>query len=345
MSEEEAAAEEASEEVEQAAEEAPVSVDKKDELTEVMGPLFGLVSGEKLNHVVKPTIFAFWSMYMLGIVVFLVHMLFFWAGNFDPGEEANFLVDMIDMVAESAPTVAYTILMLVVLWFNRMLNVGTSGKGFSFLLFFIAIIPSLIELDDVLQSFGITDKAVLPSWFEYSFLLWGIGWGAFIIMFTIWTQRSYTYAITSQAVILQQDFMMSRSRRRFLFDNIREINVIQGAIGKTFNFGSVIPMTGTGLGIQESTTGVAAGGSIGPQADENDSAAEKAGKGVMRAFLALLMFQRTKRSISQNPKHCFFGVRDPYGLEKEINEAAGAVKEQAADRQAEKIAEALKASE
>lgn len=139
--------------------------------------------------------------------------------------------------------------------------------------------------------------------------------------------------------------MMSRSRRRFLFDNIREINVLQGAIGKTFNFGSVIPMTGTGLGIQESTTGVAAGGSIGPQADENDSAAEKAGKGVMRAFLALLMFQRTKRSISQNPKHCFFGVRDPYGLEKEINEAAGAVKEQAADRQAEKIAEALKASE
>ena len=65
----------------------------------------------------------------------------------------------------------------------------------------------------------------------------------------------------------------------------------------------------------------------------------------MKAFLAILMFQRTKRSISQNPKHCFFGVKDPYGLEKEINEASGAVKEAAADRQAEKIAEALKGNE
>lgn len=344
MSDEEAAAGEGKEEVAAASSDASSS-SGGDDLTAIYGQLFGLVSGEKMNHVIKPTIFAFWSMYMLGIVVFLVHMLFFWAGNFEPGEDASVFVDVVNMLAGSAPTLGFTMLMLVVIWFNRMLNVGTSGKGFSFLLFLIALIPSLIELDDVLSSLGLTEKEMLPSWFEYSFLLWGIGWGTFIFMFTIWTQRSYTYAITSQAVILQQDFMMSRSRRRFLFDNIREINVIQGAIGKTFNFGSVIPMTGTGLGIQESTTGVAAGGSIGPQADENDGAAEKAGKGLMRAFLALLMFQRTKRSISQNPKHCFFGVRDPYGIEKEINEAAGAVKEQAADRQAEKIAEALKANE
>ena len=344
MSDEEAAAEEASEETVEATSAAPSGGGGSD-LTASHGQLFGLVTGEKMNHIVKPTVFAFWSMYMLGIMVFCVHILFWWAETFDPGDEASAFVDIVDMLAGSAPTVGFTILMLIVLWFNRMLNVGTSGKGFSFLLFLIAIVPSLIELDDVLNSLGLTEKEILPSWFEYSFLMWGIGWGVFIFMFTIWTQRSYTYAVTSQAVILQQDFMMSRSRRRFLFDNIREINVIQGAIGKMMNFGSVIPMTGTGLGIQESTTGVAAGASIGPEVNEGDSVPTKTGKRILKAFLAILMFQRTKRSISQNPKHCFFGVGDPYGLEKEINEASGAVKEAAADRQAEKIAEALKGNE
>ncbi|MDP6011784.1 MAG: hypothetical protein QF707_08330, partial [Candidatus Poseidoniaceae archaeon] len=205
MSDEEVAAEGASEEAADTTSAAPSGGGGQD-LTASHGQLFGLVSGEQMNHVVKPTIFAFWSMYMLGIMVFCVHMLFFWAGNFDPGEDASAFVDIVNMLAGSAPTVGFTILMLIVLWFNRMLNVGTSGKGFSFLLFLIAIIPSLIELDDVLSSLGLTDKELLPSWFEYNFLLWGIGWGAFIFMFTVWTQRSYTYAVTTQAVILQQDF-------------------------------------------------------------------------------------------------------------------------------------------
>jgi len=344
VSDEEVAAEEASEEAVAASSEAPSGGGEQD-LTAIYGKLFGLVSGEKMNHVVKPTVFAFWSMYMLGIAVFFVHLLFYWATKFDTGDDASAFVDIVNMLAGSAPTMGFTILMLVVLWFNRMLNVGTSGKGFSFLLFLIAIIPSLIELDDVLSSLGLTEKEILPSWFEYSFLMWGIGWGVFIFMFTVWTQRSYTYAITSQAVILQQDFMMSRSRRRFLFDNIREINVIQGAIGKMMNFGSVIPMTGTGLGIQESTTGVAAGASLGPEVNEGDSAPTKTGKRIMKAFLAILMFQRTKRSISQNPKHCFYGVKNPYGIEMEVNEASGAADEAAADRQAAKIAEALKTNE
>ena len=319
------AAEEASPIKEEPAKAAAVSPVNSREL----GQKFGLVSGEEIRHVVAPSVFAFWSMYVLGVLVFGVHTLFWWAGNFDTKDDASVFVDLIHIAADSAPTVTYTMLMLVVLWFNRMLNVGTSGKGFSLLLFLIALIPSLIELDDVLSSFGITEKEILPSWFEYSFLLWGIGWGAFITVFTIWTQRSYTYAITTQAVILQQDFMMSRSRRRFLYSNVQEINVRQGAIGKMFNFGSVIPMTSTGLGIEESTTGVAVGASLGPTVESDDSAPTKTGKRLIKAFLAILMFQRTKRGVSQNPKHCFYGVHDPWGLETRISEATGEASESA----------------
>jgi hypothetical protein len=319
------AAEEASPAKEEPAPTADVSPDNSREL----GRKFGLVSGEEIRHVVKPSIFAFWSMYMLGLIVLGVHMLFWWAGTFDTKEDSSVVVDLIHFAADTAPTVTYTMLMLVVLWFNRMLNVGTSGKGFSFLLFLIALIPSLIELDDVLSSFGITEKEILPSWLEYDFFLGGIGWCAFIFVFTFWTQRSYSYAITSQAVILQQDFMMSRSRRRFLYSNVQEINVRQGAIGKIFNFGSVIPMTSTGLGLEESTTGIAAGASIGPTVDKDDSAAEKTGKRLIKAFMAILMFQRTKRTVSQNPKHCFFGVHDPWGLETRISEATGEASESA----------------
>ena len=318
-------AEEASPAKEEPAAAAAISPDNSREL----GQKFGLVSGEEIRHVVKPSIFAFWSMYMLGLIVLGVHMLFFWAGKFETSEDASVFVDLIHIAADTAPTVTYTMLMLVVLWFNRMLNVGTSGKGFSFLLFLIALIPSLIELDDILNWWGVTEKEILPAFFEYSFFFWGIGWCAFIFVFTGWTQRSYSYAITTQAVILQQDFMMSRSRRRFLYSNVQEINVRQGAIGKMFNFGSVIPMTSTGLGLEESTTGVAAGASIGPTVDKDDSAAEKTGKRLIKAFMAILMFQRTKRTVSQNPKHCFFGVRDPWDLQTRISEATGEASESA----------------
>lgn len=328
MSDEETTTETA-EEANPAKEEPAATAAASPENSRELAQKFGLVSGEDIRHVVKPSIFAFWSMYMLGLIVLGVHMIFFWAGNFKTGEDASVLVDLIHIAADSAPTVTYTMLMLVVLWFNRMLNVGTSGKGFSFLLFLIALIPSLIELDDVLSSFGITEKEILPSFFEYSFLMWGIGWCAFIFVFTGWTQRSYSYAITTQAVILQQDFMMSRSRRRFLYSNVQEINVRQGAIGKMLNFGSVIPMTSTGLGLEESTTGVAAGASLGPTVDKDDSAAEKTGKRLIKAFMAILMFQRTKRSVSQNPKHCFFGVRNPWDLQTRISEATGEASESA----------------
>lgn len=328
MSDEETTTETA-EETSPAKEEPAATAAVSPENSRELAQKFGLVSGEEIRHVVAPSIFAFWSMYMLGLIVFAVHMIFWWAGTFKTGEDASVLVDLIHIAADSAPTVTYTMLMLVVLWFNRMLNVGTSGKGFSFLLFLIALIPSLIELDDVLSSLGVTEKEILPSFFEYSFLMWGIGWGAFIIIFTIWTQRSYSYAITSQAVILQQDFMMSRSRRRFLYSNVQEINVRQGAIGKMMNFGSVIPMTSTGLDLQETTTGVAVGASVGPEVNEGDSAPTKTGKRLIKAFLAILMFQRTKRGVSQNPKHCFFGVHDPWGLETKISEATGEASESA----------------
>jgi membrane protein YdbS with pleckstrin-like domain len=328
MSDEETTTE-AAEEASPAKEEPVATSAISPENSRALAQKFGLVSGEEIQHVVTPSIFAFWSMYMLGGLVFAIHLLFWWAGNFDTKDESSALVDILHMAAETAPTVTYTMLMLVVLWFNRMLNVGTSGKGFSLLLFLVALIPSLIELDDVLSALSITEKEILPTWFEYSFLMWGIGWGAFITVFTIWTQRSYTYAITTQAVILQQDFMMSRSRRRFLYSNVQEINVRQGAIGKIFNFGSVIPMTSTGLGIEESTTGVAVGASLGPTVEADDSAPTKTGKRLIKAFLAILMFQRTKRGVSQNPKHCFFGVHDPWGLETKISEATGEASESA----------------
>ncbi|MEO2120305.1 MAG: hypothetical protein ABGX44_00665, partial [Candidatus Poseidoniia archaeon] len=56
------AAEEASPAQEEPTATAAVSPDNSREL----GQKFGLVSGEEIRHVVKPSIFAFWSMYMLG---------------------------------------------------------------------------------------------------------------------------------------------------------------------------------------------------------------------------------------------------------------------------------------
>ena len=42
----------------------------------------------------------------------------------------------------------------------------------------------------------------------------------------------------------------------------------------------------------------------------DDTAAEKAGKSLLRSFFALMTYQRTIKVVRPDPKHCFYSIRN-----------------------------------
>ena len=43
--------------------------------------------------------------------------------------------------------------------------------------------------------------------------------------------------------------------------------------------------------------------------NENDTSVEKAGKGFLKSFFALMFYQRTIKTVRPDPKHCFYKIR------------------------------------
>jgi hypothetical protein len=145
--------------------------------------------------------------------------------------------------------------------------------------------------------------------FEYNFLIAGIAFTVSFWGLVFYYQRSFDYAITSNAVIFKHAFLLSRAHRRILFDRISEVQVERTPTGTMTGYATLTILTDSGIGIVEESIGGGAGVSPSPSTNENDSNAEKAGKSLLRSFFALLFYQRTIRTVRPDPKHCFYKIR------------------------------------
>ncbi len=287
---------------------------------------FTLLAEEEVLLETKPSFFAFFGMYVLAIMVFCIHMLFYWYADKDTSNLEG-LEHMAAIIVKESGIAGFFVMMLVITWANRFINMSTSGRWFTFGLLLISITPALFTLDELLTEpfklFGFTlienpligdnTGGYLPTWDPVYFLILGVGYFVMLVALTFYYQHSFAYAITSDAVIFRRDFMLNSSQRRVLYGNIQDLNVEKGAIGSILGFGTVVPLTGSGLGIGEETMGISAGGAAGSVADskEGDSAPAKGFKMVLRMFFALLSAQRTVRTIKPDPAQCFFGIRGP----------------------------------
>jgi hypothetical protein len=195
------------------------------------------------------------------------------------------------------------------------MNSSTSGRWVTIGLLIVSLTPIVIQLDDVL--FWITDL-----WMDepigdfipldsYNYFLFGLGYVGMFMALTFYYQRSFNYAVTSDAVIFEHSFLLSRSHRRILFDRISEVMVERTPVGTLFGFATVTILTDSGVGIVEENTGPGLAGAIpGTTEREGDSAAEKAGKGILRSIVGLLTYQRTIRVVRPDPKHCMYNIRN-----------------------------------
>ena len=313
----------------EATEEATVHTDSDEKATadtqEDMKSRFKLIDGEEVLLTKQPSGVGFLNMYVLGLLVFGVHIIFWKPDmlvNEDSGGIAKAIVWLMELGGSALPF-GFVLVMATITWFNRMLNTSTSGKWVTVWLLVATLLPVLIQIDGLIalirDLFSDSDVERFLG-FDYNFLIAGI-----MLTVTFWAlvfyyQRSFDYAITSNAVIFKHAFLLSRAHRRILFDRISEVQVERTPVGTMTGYATLTILTDSGIGIVEESVGGSVGISPNVSSNENDGNVEKAGKSLIRSFFALMFYQRTIRTVRPDPKHCFFKIRGWEDTKTMLNE-------------------------
>jgi len=281
---------------------------------EAMKNRFKLIDGEEVLHVKQPSGVGFLNMYVLGLLVFGVHLIFHFRESLigdDSGGLLKAIVWLMGLGGTAIPF-GFVLVMGTITWFNRMLNSSTSGKWVTVWLLVATLLPVLIQIDGLIalirDLFSDSDVERFLG-FDYNFLISGIALTVSFWALVFYYQRSFDYAITSNAVIFKHAFLLSRAHRRILFDRISEVQVERTPMGTMTGYATLTILTDSGIGIVEESIGGSVGITPNVPSNENDGNVEKTGKSIIRSFFALLFYQRTVRTVRPDPKHCFFKIR------------------------------------
>ena len=276
---------------------------------------FRLIAGEEIHMTKKPSIFAFIGMYGLGILVLGLHFMFGRADSL--GEDSEGIMALIyafiDLTTSDTMSFSFILVMLFVTWMNRLLNTSTSGKWVTIWLLLVSFTPLIIQIDDFI--FFVTDlfgegKGDFIG-IDYNFYLFGIVYTGLFFALTLYYQNSFHYAITSDAVIFEHSFLLSRSHRRILFDRISEVIVERTPVGTVFGYATVSILTDSGVGIVDESMGAAGAVNMpGTAESSDDTIGDQAKKSLLHSFVGILTYQRTIRTVRPDPKHCFYSVRN-----------------------------------
>jgi hypothetical protein len=281
---------------------------------EAMKSRFKLIEGEEVLLTKQPSGVGFLNMYILGLLVFGVHLIFHDTElllSDDSGGVLKAIVWLMDLGGSALPF-GFVLVMGTITWLNRMLNSSTSSKWVTVWLLIATFLPALIQIDGLIalirDLFSDSDVDRFLG-FDYNFLIAGIALTVSFWGLVFYYQRSFDYAITSNAVIFKHAFLLSRAHRRILFDRISEVQVERTPSGTMMGYATLTILTDSGIGIVEESVGGSVGISPSVSSNDNDGNVEKAGKSIIRSFFALLFYQRTVRTVRPDPKHCFYKIR------------------------------------
>jgi len=287
---------------------------------------FRTITGEEILSHVRPSFFGFFGHYVLALALFGLHWLF--AGDTmrtlvegDGGSSLfGFLAGLL------ANDVTFTGAMLALAWFNRMLNGNTSNRWLTTWLLLASLAPLLTVLDNWLAALLGESYPTVMGWDgllpTYNHVVAGLFFAGMLVFLTAWYQRSFHYAITTDAVIFDHRFLLVRGNRRILFEKISEIHANRTMMGTLLGFATITLLTDSGLGVGEETRGIAAGAAAGDLARPNadDTTAERAGKTLLRRLIGLIFYQRTVTTLDHDPKHSFYNVRKANDLKQQLDE-------------------------
>ena len=270
----------------------------------------------------SPSFFSMAGHYFLATLILVIHLMFFWAaeGPDVEGEgQANFAIGIFKWILDVSGVLGFVVVLFAVAKINHYLNFSTSSRWTTTWLLLNGAIPLLMVVADlsgkVLGSFmdEIPDS---PQWFQIYYLILGIFSSASMAALTVMYQRAFRYAITDRRIHIRKEFLyFDTSAHGISFDNIENLKVDPSIIGKIFGFGNVHMVTASGIGLREDESGIGAG-----LAANADSIASEGGRSLTRAAFGWISAQRQRTTVDQDPEDCLYGIRNPMGIYRLINE-------------------------
>lgn len=293
--------------------------------TDALAKKFRTIPGEEILTHMRPSFFGFLGYYVIAVVLLVLHWLFDGDRLRDMivGPDGGWLMSILGNIIDSGVT--FTGVLLTLTWFNRMMNGHTSNRWLTSWLLLASLAPMLTVIDNSLSTFlGDSypslsgDMGLLP---DYNHMVAGLFFAGMLVVLTAWYQRSFHYAITSDAVIFDHRFLLRRGNRRILFEKISEVLISRSMTGTLMGYATITLLTDSGLGLGEESRGMAAGSAPAAiSSSDDDSAAEKAGKGILRRMIGLLFYQRTVTTVDPDPKHCFYNVGKAADVKQQLDE-------------------------
>ena len=262
-----------------------------------------LLRGEELKMQLKPHMFSFFHLYLTFFLLLIWSYVIYDFFNSDKFSDFPFYDNIEALLQDSevlAGAIVWSLGLFIVGFLARYLFMDSGGQA-------------IFRLYSCVALFGI----IVMAYHGYSDMKDTMGFGRWFIpgmtavvgligLFSVdFYRRSFTYFLTDNRIVLQSNFLMNRSERQVRYNHIEDIKMEQGIFGTIFGYGTVLPLTGSGLGTGTDESMVVAG----------------SGTEIKGMSLGIGGASRnSSRSIRHNPHDCLFGVSSPSKVRDLITE-------------------------
>ena len=261
-----------------------------------------LLRGEEMKMQLKPHFFSFFHLYVifffLLVWAYVIHD-FFDSHTFQDFRFYDIIIKIPFVNEVLAGAIIWSLALFVVGFIARYFFMDAGGQSIFRLYSGLAILGIVVlsyhkwKMEDT-EAFGLW---FIPGVTAAVGLIGLLSVDAY--------RRSFTYYLTDNRIVIQGNFLMNRSERQVRYNHIEDIKMEQGIVGTILGYGTVLPLTGSGLGTGSDETMVIAG-----------SGAEVKGLGI-----GLLGGSRTSsKRIRHNPHDCLYGVPQPSKVRDLITE-------------------------
>ena len=262
-----------------------------------------LLRGEELKMQLKPHMFSFFHLYLTFFLLLIwayVIYDFFNSDKFSEFPGYDVIEDVVQDSEVLAGAVIWSFGLFLVGFVARYFFMDSGGHGifrlYSGVALFGIIVMAYHGYSDM------TDTMSFGRWFIPG-LTAVVGLiGLFSVDFY---RRSFTYYLTDNRIVIQSSFLMNRSERQVRYNHIEDIKMEQGIFGTIFSYGTVLPLTGSGLGTGTDESMVVGG-----------TGTEVKGMSLGIGGAA----RNSSRSVRHNPHDCLFGVSSPSKVRDLITE-------------------------
>jgi len=261
-----------------------------------------LLRGEEMKMQLKPHFFSFFHLYIifffLLVWAYVIHD-FFDAHKFQDFRFYDIIIKIPFVNEVLAGAIIWSLALFVVGFIARYLFMDAGGQSIFRLYSGLAIL-GIVVLS--YHKWKMEDTEAFGLWFIPGITA---AVGLIGLLSVDAYRRSFTYYLTDNRIVIQGNFLMNRSERQVRYNHIEDIKMEQGVVGTILGYGTVLPLTGSGLGTGSDETMVIAG-----------SGAEVKGLGI-----GLLGGSRTSsKRIRHNPHDCLYGVPQPSKVRDLITE-------------------------